>query len=138
MFDIGLNKVTKRFGDDLVAVDNVDLNVAPGEVMCLLGPSGCGKTTTLRMIAGLEWATSGDIVIAGNRVNDLPARDRNVAMVFQFYALYPSLTVAENLAYPLHADKLSSTEIATRIRKVSEALDLTKILQRRPHQLGEG
>jgi ABC-type sugar transport system ATPase subunit len=106
--------------------------------MCLLGPSGCGKTTTLRMIAGLEWATRGDILIAGQRVNDQPARERNVAMVFQFYALYPSLTVEENLAYPLHADRLSKAAIAERVQRVGAALDLTGILKRRPHQLGEG
>src|SRR3954470_22264360 len=104
MAKVELHQVTKRFGP-LKAVDNADLDIADGEVMCLLGPSGCGKTTTLRMIAGLEWATTGDILIAGRRVNDLPARARNVAMAFQFYALYPSLTVAENLAYPLHADR---------------------------------
>jgi multiple sugar transport system ATP-binding protein len=138
MFDINLNKVTKRFGNGLVAVDRADLTVGRGEVMCLLGPSGCGKTTMLRMIAGLESATSGDIMIAGKRVNDLPARDRNVAMAFQFYALYPSLSVEENLAYPLHAENLSQSEIAARIARVSQALDLKSILQRRPHQLGEG
>jgi ABC-type sugar transport system ATPase subunit len=135
--DIRLQGVTKRF-HDLVAVDNVDLTIDPGEVMCLLGPSGCGKTTTLRMIAGLEAATGGDILIAGRRVNDLPARERNVAMAFQFYALYPSLTVEENLAYPLHAEKLSRGQIAERIRHVAAVLDLQNILKRRPHELGEG
>jgi ABC-type sugar transport system ATPase subunit len=138
MHDIRLEKLTKRFGNGLVAVDKADLDVGSGEVMCLLGPSGCGKTTMLRMIAGLEWATSGDIMIAGKRVNDLPARERNVAMAFQFYALYPSLSVEDNLAYPLHAEKLSKAEIATRVARVSEALDLKSILKRRPHQLGEG
>ncbi len=112
MYDIRLEKVTKRFGNGLVAVDKADLDVGRGEVMCLLGPSGCGKTTMLRMIAGLEWATSGDIMIGNRRVNDLPARERNVAMAFQFYALYPSLSVEENLAYPLHAENLSKAEIA--------------------------
>lgn len=138
MSDIKLNQVTKRFGGGLVAVDHADLSIGAGEVMCLLGPSGCGKTTMLRMIAGLESATSGDILLAGKRVNDLPARDRNVAMAFQFYALYPSLSVEENLAYPLHAEKLDKREIAARVARVSEALDLTGILKRRPHQLGEG
>ena len=138
MHDIRLEKVTKRFGNGLVAVDKADLEVGSGEVMRLLGPSGCGKTTMLRMIAGLEWATSGDIMIGNRRVNDLPARERNVAMAFQFYALYPSLSVEENLAYPLHAEKLSKAEIAQRVARVSEALDLTSILKRRPHQLGEG
>ena len=138
MFDIRLDKLTKRFGSGLVAVNQADLTVGRGEVMCLLGPSGCGKTTMLRMIAGLEWATSGDITIADKRVNDLPARARNVAMAFQFYALYPSLSVEDNLAYPLHAENLSKAEIAARIARVSEALDLKSILKRRPHQLGEG
>ena len=138
MFDIRLDKVTKQFGNGLVAVNQADLTVGRGEVMCLLGPSGCGKTTMLRMIAGLEWATSGDITIAGKRVNDLPARERNVAMAFQFYALYPSLSVEDNLAYPLHAENLSKAEIAARIARVSAALDLKSILKRRPHQLGEG
>jgi multiple sugar transport system ATP-binding protein len=138
MYEIRLEKVTKRFGNGLVAVDKADLDVGRGEVMCLLGPSGCGKTTMLRMIAGLEWATSGDIMIGTRRVNDLPARERNVAMAFQFYALYPSLSVEENLAYPLHAEKLSKGEIAERVARVSQALDLTAILKRRPHQLGEG
>ena len=134
---VQLSGVTKRF-TNLVAVDRVDLTIEPGEVMCLLGPSGCGKTTTLRMVAGLDSATEGDIVIAGRRVNDLGARDRNVAMAFQFYALYPSLTVAENLAYPLHAERLTRAQISERIERVSRVLDLTGILGRRPHQLGEG
>jgi multiple sugar transport system ATP-binding protein len=138
MFDIQLSKLTKRFDNDLLAVDQVDLTVNEGEVMCLLGPSGCGKTTTLRMIAGLESATSGEIMIAGKRVNDLPTRARNVAMTFQFYALYPSLTVEENLAYPLHADRLSKAEIAERVARVAAALDLKGVMRRKPHQLGEG
>ena len=137
MFEIRLENLTKRFGS-LVAVDRANLDVAQGEVVCLLGPSGCGKTTMLRMIAGLELATSGEILIGGERVNDLPARARNVAMTFQFYALYPSLSVQENLAYPLHAENLSKAQIASRVARVSEALDLTAILKRRPHQLGEG
>ncbi len=134
---VQLTGVSKRFSS-LLAVDSVDLTIEPGEVMCLLGPSGCGKTTTLRMVAGLDSATDGDIVIAGRRVNDLGARERNVAMAFQFYALYPSLTVAENLAYPLHAEKLGRAQIAERIARVSRVLDLTGILERKPHQLGEG
>ena len=83
-------------------VHDADLNVAAGEVVCLLGPSGCGKTTTLRMIAGLERATGGDVIIAGRRMNELAPEKRDIAMVFQFYALYPALTVGQNIAMPLH------------------------------------
>jgi ABC-type sugar transport system ATPase subunit len=137
MSTIKLENLSKRFGN-LVAVDNADMQVDAGEVLCLLGPSGCGKTTTLRMIAGLEIASAGDIYLAGNRVNDLSPSQRNVAMVFQFYALYPSITVAENLAYPLHAEKLSRSEIDQRVQNIARTLDLQHVLQRLPNQLAEG
>ena len=110
----------------------------PGEVVCLLGPSGCGKTTTLRMIAGLEDVTAGDIFIAGARVNDLAPRDRDIAMVFQFYALYPSLTVAENLAFPLHAERITQEEIDRRVGEIANLLDLSHALGRVPGRLAEG
>ncbi len=134
---IELKKLTKRFGD-LTAVDAIDLTVGEGEVLCLLGPSGCGKTTTLRMVAGLEWANDGDVILAGNRVNDIAPRDRNVAMSFQFYALYPSLTVAENLAYPLHAESMSKAEIDAKVAETAAVLQLEGILDRLPGQLAEG
>jgi ABC-type sugar transport system ATPase subunit len=134
---IELQQLTKEFGR-LTAVDHIDLEVGDGEVLCLLGPSGCGKTTTLRMIAGLEWATSGDIKLMGRTVNDLGARERNVAMSFQFYALYPSLTVAENLAYPLHAEGLSKKQIKAKTAEIARVLQLEKILDRLPGQLAEG
>lgn len=134
---IQIRKMTKRFGD-LTAVDAVDLDIADGEVLCLLGPSGCGKTTTLRMVAGLEDVSEGEIRIDGDLVNDIPTPDRNVAMAFQFYALYPSITVADNLAYPLHAENASRDDIDARIAAVADKLDLTPVLKRYPSQLAEG
>src|SRR6201986_861110 len=106
MSTIELRGVTKQFGS-FTAVKNVSLAVSAGEVVCLLGPSGCGKTTTLRIIAGLEGASAGDVVIAGMRMNDLRPDQRNIAMVFQFYALYPALTVRENIMFPLHIEGLN-------------------------------
>ena len=134
---IELKKLTKRFGS-LTAVDAIDLDVGDGEVLCLLGPSGCGKTTTLRMIAGLEFATDGDVLLDGQRVNEIAPRGRNVAMSFQFYALYPSLSVAENLAFPLYGEGLSRQEIATRVARVAETLQLKDIMDRTPGLLAEG
>ena len=137
MAKVELRQVTKEFGP-LKAVDSADLDIADGEVLCLLGPSGCGKTTTLRMIAGLEWASSGDIMLGGQRLNELATRQRNVAMAFQFYALYPNLTVAENLAYPLHAERLDRTRIQAKVAETAKVLQLEAVLGRRPSQLAEG
>ena len=137
MAKVELRQVTKLFGS-LKAVDHADLEIADGEVLCLLGPSGCGKTTTLRMIAGLEWASGGDIMLGGQRVNELATRERNVAMAFQFYALYPNLTVAENLAYPLHAEGLAAARIREKVAETARVLQLEPVLDRRPGQLAEG
>jgi multiple sugar transport system ATP-binding protein len=137
MSTIELRRVTKRFGS-FTAVREVDLEVAPGEVVCLLGPSGCGKTTTLRIIAGLERASEGDVIIAGQRMNDRTPEARDIAMVFQFYALYPALTVGENLAFPLHVENLRADERARRVARVAETLQLTHILDRLPGQVSEG
>src|SRR6476619_6795791 len=113
---ITVQHLTKAFGANRV-VDDLSLQIDDGEFAVLLGPSGCGKTTTLRMIAGLETATSGDILIDGERVNDLPPQRRDVAMVFQSYALYPHMTVAENVGYPLRVRKLSSERIETQVKE---------------------
>ncbi len=137
MSTIEIRKITKKFGD-FVAVRDADLSVAAGEVVCLLGPSGCGKTTTLRMIAGLERVTDGDVIIAGQRMNELPPEKRDIAMVFQFYALYPALTVGENIAMPLHGERIGSAEIASRVAKVADILHLRDVLDRLPAQVSEG
>ncbi|HEY9347283.1 MAG TPA: ABC transporter ATP-binding protein, partial [Inquilinus sp.] len=137
MSTIEIRGITKAFGP-FVAVRDADLSVAAGEVVCLLGPSGCGKTTTLRMIAGLERATAGDIVIAGQRMNELSPQKRNIAMVFQFYALYPALTVGENIAMPLHREAIGKAEIAARVGKVADILHLRDVLDRMPGQVSEG
>lgn len=137
MSTIHLEGLTKRFGS-LTAVDAVDLDVGAGEVVCLLGPSGCGKTTTLRMIAGLESASAGEVRIGGETVTEVPTRRRNVAMVFQFYALYPTLSVAENLAYPLHAERLAAEEIERRVARTLEILHLETVADRIPGRLSEG
>jgi multiple sugar transport system ATP-binding protein len=137
MSTIALKKLTKRFGS-FIAVQDVDLTVAAGEVVCLLGPSGCGKTTTLRMIAGLERASSGEIVIAGRRMNELRPERRNVAMVFQFYALYPALTVRQNIAFPLSAERIDAPERERRLERVARILHLETVLDRRPAHISEG
>lgn len=137
MSTIECKKITKAFGD-FVAVRDADLSVAAGEVVCLLGPSGCGKTTTLRMIAGLERVTAGDVVIAGKRMNELPPEKRNIAMVFQFYALYPALNVGQNIAMPLHYERASRADVEARVRRVADILHLTSVLGRMPGQVSEG
>ncbi len=137
MSNIRVQNLTKRFGD-LTAVKGVDLEIKAGEVLCLLGPSGCGKTTTLRMIAGLEQVSDGDIYIADQKMNGRSPSERDVAMVFQFYALYPTLTVAENLAFPLRAEKKDEAEIEKRVNEVARALALSDVMERLPGQLGEG
>ncbi|MEQ1521666.1 MAG: ABC transporter ATP-binding protein [Aestuariivirga sp.] len=137
MSTIEVKKITKKYGEFL-AVKDASLSVKAGEVVCLLGPSGCGKTTTLRMIAGLERATEGDVIIAGKRMNELSPEKRDIAMVFQFYALYPALNVGQNIAMPLHFEKLSKEETDKRVNKVAKILHLTEVLDRMPGQVSEG
>jgi multiple sugar transport system ATP-binding protein len=134
---VSFKKVTKKFGASVV-VDDLSLDIEEGEFVVLLGPSGCGKTTTLRMLAGLEDATSGDILIGGERVNDTPAQHRDVAMVFQSYALYPHMTVAENIAYPLRVRKTAREETGKRVARVARMLEIESLLERKPRELSGG
>jgi len=137
MAEVSLREVTKRWGH-FAAVDSVSLDIADREFVVFLGPSGCGKTTTMRMIAGLEDATSGEIAIDGRVVNDVPARDRDLAMVFQNYALYPHMTVAENIAYPLKVRGQSRSARYEAARGAARRVELEDLLDRRPAQLSGG
>ena len=134
---ISFRNVSKQFGNTNV-VDDLSLEINDGEFVVLLGPSGCGKTTTLRMLAGLESATSGDILINNQRINDVPTQHRDLAMVFQSYALYPHMTVAENISYPLRVRKLNNGERDERVRRVSALLEIEALLDRKPKQLSGG
>ena len=137
MAEIRLAGVTKTFGA-VTAVDDVSLEIADGEFLVLVGPSGCGKSTLLRMIAGLEEATGGEIWIGDRDVTDLAPRSRDIAMVFQTYALYPHMTVRQNMGYGLKARRTPKPEIARRVAEVAELLGMTELLERRPAQLSGG
>jgi multiple sugar transport system ATP-binding protein len=138
MSEIVLKNISKRFADGTVAVDNIDLDIADGEFVILVGPSGCGKSTLLRMIVGLEDITAGDLTIGGKRVNDAGPKDRNLAMVFQNYALYPHLSVRENIAFPLRLAKMDKAEIEQRVNDAAKTLELTELLDRKPAALSGG
>jgi multiple sugar transport system ATP-binding protein len=138
MAEIILNNISKVYGDGYHAVDSVNLDIADGEFMILVGPSGCGKSTLLRMIVGLEDITSGDLLIGGERVNQKAPRDRNLSMVFQNYALYPHLSVYENIAFPLRLKKTPDDEVRRRVENAATTLELTEHLQRKPSQLSGG
>src|SRR5216117_3915197 len=137
MADVTLRKVVKRY-DEVEAVRGIDLDIADHEFVVLVGPSGCGKSTTLRMIAGLEEVTAGDIIIGGDVVNDVPPKDRDIAMVFQNYALYPHMTVFENMSFGLRLRKVPKAEIRQRVEQAGRILDITELLDRRPKQLSGG
>jgi multiple sugar transport system ATP-binding protein len=137
MADVTLRKVIKRY-DDVEAVRGIDLDIADHEFVVLVGPSGCGKSTTLRMIAGLEDITDGDIMIGGDVVNDVPPKDRDIAMVFQNYALYPHMTVAENMSFGLRLKRYPKAEIKTRIDEAARMLDIVELVDRKPKQLSGG
>ncbi|OGS10687.1 MAG: glycerol-3-phosphate ABC transporter ATP-binding protein [Elusimicrobia bacterium RIFOXYA12_FULL_57_11] len=132
-----LQNVWKRFGDAEIVKD-FSLEVPDKEFCVLVGPSGCGKSTTLRMVAGLEEVTAGDIIIGDRRVNDLPPKDRDIAMVFQNYALYPHMTVYENMAFGLKLKKFSDPEISMRVKEAAEILGIAHLLDRKPKQLSGG
>ena len=138
MAGVTFDHVTKTFPQGTVAVNDLSLEIAEGEFMILVGPSGCGKTTALRMVAGLESITSGRIVIGDRVINDVSPRDRDIAMVFQNYALYPHMTVAKNLAFGLRQRKAPSEEIDRRVREIADMLGLESLLKRRPAELSGG
>ena len=137
MADVVLEHLRKKFGD-LEAVKDLTLKVEDGRFVCFLGPSGCGKTTTLRMIVGLEKQDRGDIYIGGKLVNDLNPSERDIAMVFQFYAMYPGATVRENLAFPLEQQKLSNEEIRRRVKETAEVLRIDSLLDKVATKLTSG
>jgi multiple sugar transport system ATP-binding protein len=137
MSQLSASEITKKFGD-VAAVDGISLTVRDGEFMVLLGPSGCGKTTFLRIIAGLERQTAGDIVIDGEVVNDIPPRARGIAMVFQSYGLYPHFTVWDNIAFPLKTQRVAKAEIRSKVAWAAQLLGIEHLLDRRPRQLSGG
>lgn len=137
MAEIQLRNVSKRWGS-FVAVQNFNLTIADREFLVLLGPSGCGKTTTMRMIAGLEDTTEGEIVIGDRVVNDLEPKDRDVAMVFQSYGLYPNMTVYENIRFPLKVRKVDPSSHDERVMRAAEMVELTEFMHRRPSELSGG
>ena len=138
MAAIEMKNIVKKYGDGFPAVNDVSIDVADGEFLILVGPSGCGKSTLLRMIVGLEDITDGDMIIGGKKVNDLAPRDRNLAMVFQNYALYPHLTVYENIAFPLRLAGKSDSEVDEKVREASKTLELDEHLDRKPGNLSGG
>jgi multiple sugar transport system ATP-binding protein len=137
MAEVNIRKVVKRY-DDVEAVRGIDLDIADHEFVVLVGPSGCGKSTTLRMIAGLEDITSGEISIAGDVINDVPPKDRDIAMVFQNYALYPHMTVSQNMSFGLRLKRYPKKEIKARVDEAARILDITELLDRKPKALSGG
>src|SRR3954449_5889404 len=139
MADVRFEQATRTYpGSDLPAVDALDLDIADGELMVLVGPSGSGKTTALRMLAGLEEVDAGAVMIGGRDVSDDPPKRRDVAMVFQNYALYPYLTVGDNIGFPLRMTHVNKAERARRVAEVAELIERTPFLERKPGQLSGG
>jgi len=138
MAEIVLDRVTKSYPNGATAVKELSMTIADGEFIILVGPSGCGKSTTLNMIAGLEDISSGELRIGGERVNEKAPKDRDIAMVFQSYALYPHMTVRQNIAFPLTLAKMNKAEIAQKVEEAAKVLDLSQLLDRKPAQLSGG
>src|SRR4051812_22068076 len=138
MAEIHFNGIWKRYPDGFEAVKDLNLEIHDGEFMILVGPSGCGKSTALRMVAGLEEITEGDLIIGGERVNELAPRDRDIAMVFQNYALYPHMTVRENIGFALKLAKVPKAEVAAKVESVADILELQAHLDRKPANLSGG
>src|SRR5881409_2481431 len=138
MAEIELNDITKRYPDGFEAVKHMDLGIKDGEFMILVGPSGCGKSTALRMVAGLEEITDGELHIGGEVVNQLAPKDRDIAMVFQNYALYPHMTVRENMGFALKLAKVDNAEIERKVSEAARILDLEQHLDRKPANLSGG
>jgi multiple sugar transport system ATP-binding protein len=137
MAEVTLKGITKRFGE-VVAVKDVNLEIADGEFLVLVGPSGCGKSTTLRMVAGLEEISDGELFIGGKRMNDVHPKDRDIAMVFQSYALYPHMDVKTNISFGLKMRRMKKSEIEERVKHAAEVLELTDLLGRKPKELSGG
>ncbi|MCU1368317.1 MAG: transporter related protein, partial [Ilumatobacteraceae bacterium] len=138
MAAIRINGLSKVYPNGVVAVRNVEIDVADGEFLVLVGPSGCGKSTLLRMIAGLEEVTAGEVRLDGRDITDAQPRERDIAMVFQSYALYPHMTVRKNIAYPLKLAGVPAAQIATRVDEAARMLQLEAVLDRKPGQLSGG
>ena len=138
MAEIVLKDVQKSYTKDLRVIHGVNVDIADGEFIVIVGPSGCGKSTLLRMIAGLETITSGEIAIGGKVVNDVEPKDRNIAMVFQNYALYPHMTVYENMSFGLRLKKMPKAEIDRRVQHAAQILNIVPLLERKPKQLSGG
>ena len=138
MAAVSFDEVTKQFGSSTVAVDRLTLDVNEGEFLILVGPSGCGKTTALRMVAGLEQVTSGEIAIDGRVVNDVVPTERDIAMVFQNYALYPHMSVFDNIAFPLRQQKVKKAAVRERVAEAARLLNIEELLERKPRELSGG
>ncbi|MBV9682026.1 MAG: ATP-binding cassette domain-containing protein, partial [Solirubrobacterales bacterium] len=138
MAELTLDRISKRYDDGTVAVDELSLDITDGELMIFVGPSGCGKTTALRMIAGLEEISDGELRIDGEVVNDRPPKRRDMAMVFQNYALYPHMTVRQNMSFGLQQAKVPTAQIERKVTEVAETLGLSEYLDRKPANLSGG